>query len=241
MGMKILGMWLPGCVCLLSTFGCFFYTAETFLCRQSSQRRVLHSALGALRNHPPAQQIVKWLTQRESRSSSALLKYLNNRLRRIRRGRENEEVMRQLPHMIDTITLGIAAGLPFDQSLLSYTEKYDTILARSFGQALQYWQTGLKLRNEALDDLAIEFENREITRFVSALQQSLTLGTALVYVLESQASQARDAHRQHLETQIAKAPVKMLFPMASCVIPSLLLLVLGPVVIDIMRGLGSGF
>jgi tight adherence protein C len=142
--------------------------------------------------------------------------------------------------LIDTITLSVAAGLSFDQSLAMYVEKNEGILAQHFDQALRYWQTGLKPRSEALDDLVTELESREVARFISALQQSLVLGTALVYVLEAQGSEARDAHRQHLETKIAKTPVKMLIPTATCIVPSLLMLILGPVVIDVMQGLGSG-
>jgi tight adherence protein C len=181
-----------------------------------------------------------WFVRLQRRYRIPLLKTLDRRLRRIQKGKENEDIVRDLPHMIDTVALCVAAGLSFDQALLSYTEKYDTSLAHHFGQALRYWQTGLKLRSEALDDLVGELDSKEVARFVSALQQSLVLGTALVYVLESQAAEARDAHKQHLETRIAKMPVKMLLPMATCVIPSLLILVLGPVVIEVLHGLGSG-
>jgi len=173
-------------------------------------------------------------------SDSQMARLAVDRIQRTRKRQEAERVIRELPHMIDVITLSVAAGLGFDQALESYTQAHDGILSHHFGRALQYWQTGLKLRAEALDDVVTELESRELARFVSALKQSLVLGTALVYVLEAQGSEARDAHKQHVETRIAKTPVKMLMPMAACVIPSLLLLLLGPVVIDVMRGLGSG-
>jgi len=174
------------------------------------------------------------------RSSLPLAKRIAYWRGRTQKRRANEQIIADLPHMIDIITLSVAAGLPFDQALSSYVEATDGLLAHHFKLALQYWQTGLKLRSEALDDVVSELESREVARFVSALQQSLVLGTALVYVLEAQGSEARDAHKQHVETKIAKTPVKMLIPMATCIIPSLLLLLLGPVVIDVMRGLGSG-
>jgi tight adherence protein C len=169
-----------------------------------------------------------------------LVRKASHAVHRSRKRREREQIIRELPHMIDVITLSVAAGLPFDAALASYTDASDTVLSAQFKLALQYWQTGLKLRAEALDDVVTELECTEVARFVSALKQSLVLGTALVYVLEAQGAEARDAHKQYIETRIAKTPVKMLLPMATCVIPSLLLLLLGPVVIDVMRGLGSG-
>jgi hypothetical protein len=182
----------------------------------------------------------KQLQTLDARVRLPFIRVIAARMRSAQKKRDNEEIVRHLPHMIDAITLSVAAGLSFDQALATYVEKTEGLLAHHFKQALQFWQTGLKLRGEALDDMVSELESREVARFVSALQQSLVLGTALVYVLEAQASEARDAHKQYLETKIAKTPVKMLLPTATCIVPSLLLLMLGPVVIDVIEGLGGG-
>jgi len=228
----------------LSVLGCFFVIAlcvDHFLDSHFARRGIGTGGgflkLGTTPENRRAW--IGWVRKACEESRVPGIRALYNRINSSRRHRDREAVIRELPHMIDVITLSVGAGLPFDQALASYTEACDGVLARHFKLAQQYWQTGLKLRAEALDDVVVELESRELARFVSALKQSLVLGTALVYVLEAQGTEARDAHRQHIETQIAKTPVKMLIPMATCVIPSLLLLLLGPVVIDVMRGLGS--
>ncbi|MCL2025088.1 MAG: type II secretion system F family protein [Coriobacteriia bacterium] len=200
----------------------------------------MQRTLRTLRDTHASQSVLKWAQNLEKRTGLHSVHLLVGVLMRRQKKQDIDEISRELPNMIDMITLSVSAGLSFDKALQSYAQQSDTILSRTFGQALTYWQTGLKLRSEALDDVASQLESEQVNRFVASIQQSLTLGTALVYALEAQGSEARAARKAYLETQIAKTPVKMLLPMAACILPSMLLLLLGPVVLDIMRGLGSG-
>ena len=186
------------------------------------------------------QSALEWAQNLEKRANVRSIRLLVAVLMRRQKKQDLDEISRELPNMIDMITLSVSAGLSFDRSLQSYADQSDTVLARAFGQALIYWQTGLKLRSAALDDVASQLESEQVNRFVASIQQSLSMGTALVYALESQGGEARAARKAHIETQIAKTPVKMLLPMAACILPSMLLLLLGPVVLDIIEGLGSG-
>jgi|GEM_PF-1972064 len=232
-------LWVLALICTLSTFLSIAFGLNAFFCSQRRAHRSMRVTLSNLLKMPLRERVERWVRTLESHARLPGVKRIVASVHRRQKRHDHAEIVRELPHMIDVITLSVAAGLSFDQSLSSYVEINESILARSFGLALRYWQTGLKLRGEALDDVVSDLESTEVARFVSAIQQSLVLGTALVYVLEAQGTEARDAHRQFLETRIAKIPVKMLLPMASCIIPSLLLLLLGPVVIDVMQGLGS--
>jgi len=230
-------LWITAFACLMWAFISSFFGMEAALRGQwMSWSRITLSNLLAL---PISASVIAWIQRLELYPRLPFVARIASYVRKRQKSKEHEEIIRELPHMIDVITLSVAAGLSFDQSLSSYVGINKSVLAQNFELALQYWQTGLKLRNEALDDLISDLESREVARFVSAVQQSLVLGTALVYVLDAQGSEARDAHKQYLETKITKMPVKMLLPMASCIIPSLLLLLLGPVMIDVMQGLGS--
>jgi tight adherence protein C len=54
------------------------------------------------------------------------------------------------------------------------------------------------------------------------------MGMALGPVMRAQSEDVRLRRRQHAEEQAMKAPIKMLFPLIFCILPSMILVVLGP-------------
>ncbi len=143
-----------------------------------------------------------------------------------------------LPGMIDMIAMGSEAGLSFDAACALYCDRYDSPLAWEMRRMASMYRTGSMSREAALLDLADRLKCEPIGRFVSSTTQSLRLGAPLADMLATQADDARRAYRSQLEEQIAKAPVKMLIPMGTLILPAMLLLVLGPVVVGMSSGAG---
>lgn len=143
-------------------------------------------------------------------------------------GRGKEDPLKEMPELLDIVTLGLSAGLSFDAALELYCERYDTLLSKRFSQAVRCWQMGIKARSEALDDLASELDVAAIRRFSSAVTEALTFGSPLASVLDQQAQAIRSEQRSQIEEQIEKAPVKMLIPMGTLIVPAMLLAILGP-------------
>jgi tight adherence protein C len=69
--------------------------------------------------------------------------------------------------------------------------------------------------------------------FVSALVQAGELGISVAAVLREQAKETRTKRRQRAEEQAQKVPVKILFPLMTCLFPALLVVVMGPGIITI--------
>ena len=65
------------------------------------------------------------------------------------------------------------------------------------------------------------------------LARCLRLGTPLAGMLDEAAAEARAQHKAQLQERVAKAPVKMMVPTAAFMLPALLLLVLGPVLLQL--------
>lgn len=143
-----------------------------------------------------------------------------------------------LPEMIDMIAMGSEAGLSFDGASALYCERYDGPLGREMERVASMCRAGSMSREQALLDLADRLKCEPVGRFVSGTTQSLKLGAPLADMLSTQADDARRAYRAQLEEQIAKAPVKMLIPMGTLILPAMLLLVLGPVVVSMSSGVG---
>lgn len=144
---------------------------------------------------------------------------------------------RSMSEMLEVVALGVRSGLSFDRSLQLYTGHFDDGLARECAVAQRSWEAGLATRQDALRALAQGYDNPLFSRTVSAIIRSLRFGTSLGEVLEQAAEQARAARKAQVEERVAKAPVKMMIPTGTLILPAMLLLVLGPVLLELMEGM----
>lgn len=155
--------------------------------------------------------------------------------------RRQREIRKSMPDALDLLTICVEAGLGFDGAMSKVNEKWDNELSLAFGRVLREIQLG-KLRREALRDMAERIGIDEMTSFVAAIVQSEQLGVSMSRVLHIQADQMRVRRRQLAEEEAQKAPIKMLFPMAILIFPSILIILLGPAALMMMQStLGSYF
>ncbi len=141
------------------------------------------------------------------------------------------QIQKDLPFALDLITVSVEAGLGFESALEKVVEKGKrSPLTDEFFKVLQEIRVG-KSRCEALQDMAIRIDNSDIRSFVSTLIQAERLGTSISTILRVLSEQYRTKRSQRAEAAALKAPVKMLFPLAFCIFPTLLLLLLGPVIL----------
>ena len=150
--------------------------------------------------------------------------------------RRAEEMERHLSEMLDVVALGLRSGLSFDRSLALYGEHFDTLLAASLTGALRQWECGLATREEALRRVAASYDSPPFTRVVENVVRSLRFGASMADSLEDAAREARASYRARLQEQVAKAPVKMMVPTATLILPAMLMLVLGPVMLELIGG-----
>lgn len=132
--------------------------------------------------------------------------------------------------MIDIVQLGLKAGLSFDASLGLYCEGRTGVLSERMARARLMWQTGLLTREQGLLGVARELDVRSLESFAIAVTQAIDLGAPLADTLESQGREIRAAHRTGVERQIERAPVKLLIPTGTLILPALLLSIVGPLV-----------
>ncbi len=146
------------------------------------------------------------------------------------------ETERHLPEMLDVVALGMRSGLSFDTSLKLYSEHFDTVLSHELACAQQQWTSGLARRDEALRKVASSYDSVVFARTVETIIRSIRYGSSMVAGLESDAAEARSSYQAEREERIAKAPVKMMVPTGVLILPAMLMLVLGPVLLELMGG-----
>ena len=143
---------------------------------------------------------------------------------------------RHLSEMLEVVSLGLRSGLSFDLSFALYGSHFESEFAEACGRAYRRWALGLSTREESLDMLASSYECEQLRRVTDGIVRSLRLGTSLTGVLEEAASQSRATYRAALEERVAKAPVKMMLPTGTLILPAMLLMVLGPVLLELAGG-----
>lgn len=145
-----------------------------------------------------------------------------------------EIIQRELPDILDLLTVSMEAGLGFDAALLRVADKTKGTLAGELRVLLQEMQVG-KTRREALRDLAERTGVEDILAFVGSMIQADQLGVSVSKVIRIQAEQVRQKRRQRAEETAMKAPIKMLIPMVFFIFPSIFIVLLGPAALNIIK------
>lgn len=153
-----------------------------------------------------------------------------------RKGKSRQaSIQRDLPDILDQITITVEAGLGFDAALSRVAKESAGALAEELGRTMQDVQLGVE-REEAFSGLLDRTDAPDLKQFVTALQQAARLGMPLGKVLRSQSVELRQRRRARAEEKAMKLGVKMTFPTVTCILPALLCAVMGPAVIQIMDG-----
>ncbi len=154
----------------------------------------------------------------------------------VRRTRELRSACdEQLDVMADIIAMGVRSGLSFDAALDLYCTKFDNVLARHLREAHLEWQSGITSRKEALTALSMRVNSKALRRFSETSLQAIHHGSPLADMLERFSVDIRRRRRAAIERQIAKAPVKLLIPTGTCILPAMLILIMGPVLLQFVQ------
>lgn len=149
-------------------------------------------------------------------------------------------IQKSLPDTLDQMTIAVEAGLGFESAMARAGKTGHGPLADELVRTLQEVQVGV-LRAKALRNLADRTRQDDLRHFVLAVIQAEGYGIPVADVLRTQAAEQRVKRRQRAEEKAMKLPVKILFPLILCILPTLFIVILGPAAIQMSRTLfGEG-
>ncbi len=155
------------------------------------------------------------------------------------RGKKRQAAIRiELPDTLDQMTIAVEAGLGFESAMAHAGRTGDGPLAAELVRTLQEMQVGVD-RSTAMRNLAERTDDPDLRRFVHAIVQAERYGIPIADVLRTQAAELRLKRRQRAEERAMKIPVKIIFPVVLCILPTLFIIVIGPAAIRIVRALGG--
>jgi tight adherence protein C len=154
-------------------------------------------------------------------------------------GKRQHEIARGLPNALDLLVVCVESGLGLDQAILQVSKELENAhpeISQEFGLVNLELKAG-KRRVEALRNLAERTGVDDLKKLVAVLIQADRFGTGVAQSLRAHADFMRVQARQVAEEKAAKLGVKLIFPIFFCILPSLFVVTVGPVVVKIMREL----
>ena len=139
----------------------------------------------------------------------------------------------ELPRMLDILAMGIHAGLSFDAAFGLYVYRFDSELALLCRERYEIWERGLISRSEGLEQLAASIGLPLFDRFCRTASRSIRYGIPMGPLIKEYAQQARTEYRNKQKELVLKAPVKMLLPTGVLILPAMMMLVIGPILLDL--------
>lgn len=169
--------------------------------------------------------------------------YLPAALLRYRASRRSRKIRRELPDVLDLLKICVEAGLSLDSALhrvSSELHEIAPVMAQELAQYFLEIQSGLP-RREVLTNLAERNQVNALTGVVNVLIQSGRLGTDIAGALGVYSASLRTERMQAAKEQGAKVATRLTFPMILLILPALLLVILGPAMINMFDRLGKAF
>lgn len=153
--------------------------------------------------------------------------------------KRQKEIKRGLPNALDLMVVCVESGLGLDQAIVQVAKDLESAhpeITEEFAQVNYELKAG-KRRIDALRNLSERSNVDDLKKLVAVLIQADRFGTGVAQSLRGHAEFMRVQARQTAEEKAAKLGVKLVFPIFFCILPSLFVVTVGPMVVKIMRDL----
>ncbi len=147
------------------------------------------------------------------------------------------EIFETFPDVLDLLTICIEAGLAMDAAIVRVADEMMPV-APVLSEELRMVTLELRAGNskeKALRNLAMRTGVEDVDTLVAMLIQAERFGTSIADSLRVHSEGLRTKRRQRAEETAAKIALKLLFPLIFCIFPALMLVLLGPAMIQIYR------
>jgi tight adherence protein C len=169
-----------------------------------------------------------------SASLGYLLPFSNVRRKAKLRMREIRETF---PDTLDLLVVCVEAGLGIDAAFVRVAQEQSQ-QGQAIGKELELMNREMQAgvaRREALTRLADRLDLEEIRGLTTFLVQTDEIGGSIARSLRVYSETMRDKRMQRAEEAARKLVIKLLLPLALCIMPALILIIFSPIVINLTK------
>ncbi len=150
-------------------------------------------------------------------------------------------ITRALPDALDLMVVCVEAGLGLNAALQRVGREMELVepdLSQELAITNREIRAG-KPRDEALRNLGDRTGVDDVKSLVAMLVQTDRFGTSIADSLRVFADSMRTKRRQRAEELVAKAAIKLIFPLLLFIFPALLIVLMGPALVKIWELFGA--
>lgn len=145
--------------------------------------------------------------------------------------KRHHEIQRALPNVLDLLTLSVEAGKDFLTSLRDIlARRRRDALGEELERTFREIQLG-KQRRVALKELSKRVQQPDLSNVLNSIVQADELGVSIGQILRIQGDQLRGKRFNRAEKLANEAPVKILFPLVLFILPSVIIILMGPLIL----------
>ena len=162
----------------------------------------------------------------------------NLQLRKLEK-RRCDEIQLYLPDVIDLLEISVSSGVGLDMAWNLVAKEINGV-SRVLGTSMELSNFEMYLgasRTTAMKNMAVRSGAPQLSSLAAILIQSERFGTSIAEALKEFALSMRDERQSAAEEMAEKIAVKLIFPMVFFLFPAILIVVLGPAVIQMMNGI----
>lgn len=151
---------------------------------------------------------------------------LDNRIKIRSKRLDNEAI-----YFFEVLTLSLQTGRNLAEAISMTTSSIDSELSNEFKEALRETKYGKSL-TESLNDLQKYIPSDNINNIILTLTQANMYGSSIIDTMQTQVDYLREKRIMEVKSAISKIPTKISVISVFFFIPLILLIILGPVLLN---------
>ncbi|OQA91194.1 MAG: Bacterial type II secretion system protein F domain protein [Elusimicrobia bacterium ADurb.Bin231] len=148
---------------------------------------------------------------------------------------KHKAIFKQLPYVLDLLTLMVEAGLDFGAALNKILESEKGDLITEFSITQQEMKLG-KSRESALIAMSDRVNYLQLSTVLNALVLAFKTGGSIAPTLRILSEQFRVERSQLAEKMAGQAPLKLMGPLILFIFPTIFIILFGPIVLSFIGG-----
>lgn len=167
--------------------------------------------------------------------------FIPNLILRMQEKNRRLEIRQALPDAVDLLEICVSSGIGLDMAWNMVADEIHHV-SPVLGNAMDLSNFEMHLgssRTEAMRNMAARTGAQQLASLAAILVQSERFGTSVATALQEFASWMREERQLNAEEEAEKLPTKLLFPMALFIFPAIMVVTLGPAMLQIWRTLSS--